>query len=52
MSDNIITLGNIFYGEYHPGFTGNVISTRGVSFAMTSMRGGNRQPIIPMVYER
>ena len=31
MSDKIIAIGNIYYGEYHAGFGGNIIGVNGIS---------------------
>ena len=39
MSVEIIPIGNIIYGNYHPGFAGNIIDQRGVCFAISTMGG-------------
>ena len=51
MKDEVILIGNVFYGEFHHGFAGNVIGTDGVCFTITSMAGGYREPLIPTAYE-
>ena len=44
MSDKIIAIGNIYYGEYHAGSGGNIIGVNGIS--PTLLGGGNKMPLI------
>lgn len=41
----LIRVGNI-YGDYGPSFAGNVYRPDGLSPALMTMGGGNRQPMI------
>ena len=42
---------NIFNSRYGTNFAGNVWDLQGVSPTITTMGGGNRQPMIRIVYE-
>lgn len=44
-------IGNVMYGKYKSGFGGNIVGANGVSFALSTMSGGMREPMIPIVYE-
>ena len=50
MSDKIISIGNIYYGEYHAGFGGNIVGIDGI--APTLLGGGNKMPLILIEDER
>lgn len=50
-TDGIVRKGNVMYGSYRSGFGGNVIGANGVSFALSTMSGGMREPMILIVYE-
>ena len=40
MSDNIIAIGNIYYGDYHAGFGGNIVGTDGIATTLFGWVGG------------
>lgn len=40
MSDNIIPIGNIYYGEYRYGFAGNICGIDGIAPTITCVGGG------------
>ena len=40
MSDGIIMIGNIYYGEYRHGFAGNIVGVTGISPTITCVGGG------------
>ena len=46
MSNGIIMIGNIYYGEYRHGFAGNIVGVAGISPTITCVGGGNRMPMI------
>lgn len=52
MNDSIIQLGNIIYGKFKSGFAGNVVGVKGICFSLTTMDGGNREPLIIIEYDR
>lgn len=53
MSDNIIPIGNIYYGEYRYGFAGNICGIDGIAPTITCVGGGgNRMPMILVEDER
>ena len=53
MSDKIISIGNIYYGEYHAGFGGNIVGIDGIAPTITCVGGGgNRMPLILIEDER
>ena len=52
MSDKIIEIGNIYYGDYHAGFGGNIVGIDGIAPTLNFMGGGNRMPLILIEDER
>ena len=42
MSDGIIMIGNIYYGEYRHGFAGNIVGVAGISPTITCVGGGGQ----------
>lgn len=44
-------IGNVMYGVYKSGFGGNVVGVKGICFTLSTMSGGMREPMIPIVYE-
>ena len=51
-NDGIIKVGNILYGSYKSGFAYNVVGAGGVCITITTIRGGYREPMTRIVYER
>ena len=50
-TDKTIHIGNCLYSKYtHGGVAGDLFDPKGVSPALTTMGGGNRQPYV-LVYE-
>lgn len=52
MSDKIIEIGNIYYGDYHAGFGGNIVGIDGIAPTLNCMGGGNRMPLILIENEK
>ena len=52
MSDKIIAIGNIYYGDYHAGFGGNIVGIDGIAPTLNCAGGGNRMPLILIEDER
>lgn len=50
-TDKVIMIGNVLYGSFRHGFAYNVIGQDGVCYTLSTMGGGNRQPMIIEIYD-